>query len=816
MSEATRSTRCHYLEKTKIWFNNRFQQDWNEELWKSIGLANLVQEERDTFIFCVGNTLHQETAIEAKFIGKYAGELFDILIKKPEKGGDNELFHLEQQFGVEYRGQVQKKLMRMINCYYDKWVLQSSKAWHSPYISIVQSSGFGKSRACKEIATTTFDENKNWLSFFICCRDSKWKGYPPQTKPAVDFFNSLLTKTPSDAVEITTRWIKWLVYFRFVFRLAFLKFKNKETKRIKERESNKDKLEIIVKNVTDIEISSLLKEWRITKFERMQFDREKESMERKAFWSICFEKCHQDLMMQMFNFINFKTMSKTDPGMFKEMLQNKKTLVVIDEARFLSNSKLVDHSGYALFRVFRSALKGFDTGLIAVVVDTQSQIANFAPSRHLDPSLRVTGKSDHNYMDLFHPFTAVTTTDVLCDPNSNLDDAKYRFILGRPLWKVTLDLVNGSISQLHEFALSKLFGGIPFPNDTGKIACIAVLTGINILPISTIARNLVASHMATCLAIDSGRESLLITYPVEPILAEAAKSYVKERHCCKELFKVFEPLQSCFQLGVIDRGHNGELVAKLLILLGMFQTSDTGTVMISRQKVLRTLFGNTFINKKNKSMFTFEDEFFFNCFTQIFRKKEYWKESDAQVELASFFNRGAAIQLPAGHIGADLLLPIRRKSVTGKSGTEKYSYFYLLVQIKNYKRNVCPYIMKKCTEMLDRTFEKETSWARCNIGWSIIMNVGQEREEAYWYGETSIQNKKGSGGKPVDASISQSKYFVVNGIGQASYPKLLKGQSLLIAALLKMLREPSFDEWIDHGGKYPMSDHELDFCSFVH
>jgi hypothetical protein len=213
-------------------------------------------------------------------------------------------------------------------------------------------------------------------------------------------------------------------------------------------------------------------------------------------------------------------------------------------------------------------------------------------------------------------------------------------------------------------------------------------------------------------------------------------------------------------------------------------------------------------------MFTFEDEFSFNCFTQIFRKKEYWKESDAQVELASFFNRGAAIQLPKGYIGADLLLPIRRKFITGKSGTEKYSYFYLLVQIKNDNRNVCPYIFQECTEMLDRTFEKDTSWARCNIGWSSIMNVGQEREEACWYGETSIQNKKGSGGKPLDASISQCKYFVVNGIGQVSYPKILEGQSSLISTFSKMLCNQSYDEWMNDCGGYPMADQELDFCSF--
>jgi hypothetical protein len=197
------------------------------------------------------------------------------------------------------------------------------------------------------------------------------------------------------------------------------------------------------------------------------------------------------------------------------------------------------------------------------------------------------------------------------------------------------------------------------------------------LPISTIVKNLIASHMATCMAIDSNHESLLIAYPVEPVLAEAAKLHVKEQHDSKQLFKIFEPFQSCFRLGVIDCGQNDELVAKILILLGMFQVSTVGTVTILCDTVLDALFGPNF-KEGSKDLISRQDEFSFNCFTQIFRSSEYWKESDAQVELASFFNRGAAIQMPRGHTGADLLLPIRR------DGQSKgvYSYFYLLVQVK--------------------------------------------------------------------------------------------------------------------------------------
>jgi hypothetical protein len=50
MSVGTKAKGCPVLEKTKEWFTNHFQEDWNEDLWKSIGLADLVKEGRDSFI----------------------------------------------------------------------------------------------------------------------------------------------------------------------------------------------------------------------------------------------------------------------------------------------------------------------------------------------------------------------------------------------------------------------------------------------------------------------------------------------------------------------------------------------------------------------------------------------------------------------------------------------------------------------------------------------------------------------------------------------------------------------------------------------
>jgi hypothetical protein len=60
MSVTTKAKGCPVLEKTKKWFTNHFQEDWNEDLWKSIGLADLVKEGLCSFISCLTLALLQE------------------------------------------------------------------------------------------------------------------------------------------------------------------------------------------------------------------------------------------------------------------------------------------------------------------------------------------------------------------------------------------------------------------------------------------------------------------------------------------------------------------------------------------------------------------------------------------------------------------------------------------------------------------------------------------------------------------------------------------------------------------------------------
>jgi hypothetical protein len=598
---------------------------------------------------------------------------------------------------------------------------------------------------------------------------------------------------PFAARWIMEHWMKWLIFFRYAFRFVFL--------------HGSTDMESIVSDVTEMQIDSLLNKWGIKSLPGLQFDSKKEVKEHQAFWSLCFESRHNHLMLKMFSFIASKARGRKDPEKFNDILTSTKILWVMDEARFLSVTRYSSASEYTLFRTFHAALHFADEGLFAVVVDTQLQPINYAPPQKPDPSLRFDENDDDVYLNLYHPFTAVTTTDVMCDPMSNVSEPKHRFTLGRPLWTARFDHC-GSEEQLIDFALTKLFGGLSLPNNHGMIACVAVLTGINIVPASPIASILVASHMATCLAVDPDRESLLIAYPIEPVLAEAAKGYVIDEYNKKQLFKIFEPVFDCFRKGDIHWNGDGTLVAKMLLLLGQYQVSMRGSIVSLCQRVLVALFGASIMEEQ--SMGDFDDEFSFNCFANIMRKETHWKESDANSELALFFNRGAAIQLPKQQDGVTFLLPIRRKQNTEKGGSVQYSYKYLLVHVENCKIDMSSSDVDDCAKELDETFYKSASWEKCNIGWSIIMNVGQKKQEAYWYPQKSTCDDK----SPVAKRQHASKYLVVNGLGSVSFPGLLNDQSLLEATFHRLLQNHLFDvdDWlVDHGDTYTKEEQELAF-----
>ncbi|CAG8609304.1 15781_t:CDS:2 [Funneliformis mosseae] len=141
--------------------------------------------------------------------------------------------------------------------------------------------------------------------------------------------------------------------------------------------------------------------------------------------------------------------------------------------------------------------------------------------------------------------------------------------LGRPLIYSYFDVKQkGSFSTQTSFTglvsllKIKLFGGASSFKDSeemSSIAVLSVLVCLDISPQSKIASDLVASYMATCIAVSRDRE-LLVRYPSEPLLAEVALSAITDN---ETLVFVLQRFNEILKKGFVDAGPLKQLMELL-------------------------------------------------------------------------------------------------------------------------------------------------------------------------------------------------------------------------------------------------------------
>jgi len=109
-------------------------------------------------------------------------------------------------------------------------------------------------------------------------------------------------------------------------------------------------------------------------------------------------------------------------------------LLFVDEGRTLLKYNN-QHLPISLFRCWRRALrdnKWRAGGLFSVILDTTSQLSNFAPTSKKDPTIK-------EVIDrkIFMPFVYVSTFDSLVESSGDYYDKI--FSRGRPCWKALKD-----------------------------------------------------------------------------------------------------------------------------------------------------------------------------------------------------------------------------------------------------------------------------------------------------------------------------------------------------------------------------------------
>jgi len=129
-------------------------------------------------------------------------------------------------------------------------------------------------------------------------------------------------------------------------------------------------------------------------------------------------------------------------------------------------------------------------------------------------------------------------------------------------------LLVGKSSEASDAFSDSVFKAKPLASSRNLLRLLAVILtrlAITMGPAHEEAAEMVASHMAVCVAIDRDRHYLTIDYPSEPILAEASAELTG-------FYGWDNPLRALIHYakqGIASQGWRGALVTKILCLMAM-------------------------------------------------------------------------------------------------------------------------------------------------------------------------------------------------------------------------------------------------------
>jgi hypothetical protein len=319
------------------------------------------------------------------------------------------------------------------------------------YTSIVQSSGWGKSRVAVE-----FCKRFNIPCLYLCLRQSGHSGFPERSATASSILQKLGADTGKDKAVFAKQLFHNAIYCAFTYQ--FMK-----------------KDQILTWDTCDV------------------------------FWTEVIAMCDRNEQHTDDEIARRIGVQKKKYGISTSNCPIN-VLFVFDEARELlpaspeqKNLFLITRRAIYELRAIMSTLKVF-----VVYMDTHSKLANFSPSKLEDSN---SARFDYHHQN---PFIAVSNHPWLFAVDSTLNpDHPYdpRFF-GRPLWKSTLQ-GGHSMSQILNFAAHKLirsstkkFSELSQEQKYhSSLAVICCCLGMSVVPTSEKSSTLVASHMVRALLI---------------------------------------------------------------------------------------------------------------------------------------------------------------------------------------------------------------------------------------------------------------------------------------------------------------------------
>jgi len=565
---------------------------------------------------------------------------------------------------LAYRGDACTSFRAYLNRCWEEYSSRPD-AYKAPYLSIVQSSGFGKSRLLQELAQVTSKEKGGTARvLYVCARREPSTGYPQAT---INLHDWLLADGLTEA-DMTSR-------LEVIYYYAQQNWEAVGT----------NWLALFTTSQADLTVANALKaaelEWRSS--------------------------------------------NTTQP------VANRVVVLVVDEARSLLTER---PDRINKFRVLRHALKNatanirrrhvnVNGGIIAVLADTNSRVADFTPSLANEPSSRM----DHNDppFTLFPPFVLTHTMDVHWQHgahtngfsdykdavlgSTNTEAWKHLISMGRPLWKSTFDSsmeqsndeAKATESVLALAARKLLLGGTPLNadnyNESTMFGVASMLCRLGLRPYSrsSLASRAVADFMAILAYVDYENDGHVSSYSSDPVLALGATEvwYANDTALSNHLLP---QLNKLLLNEILDVGEVGEVLARILLLLVMdacvvkmeqktqsHRDCQFSGQLVDVQLFMEALVGSSPVVKMErqkvadqKTQDAFETwrarwdgwQVGFCHFVQLFSEP-------TEEMLWMLLGRRAAGVFPRNQSGADLVLPILHQ------GQRKVSL--MLIQVKN-------------------------------------------------------------------------------------------------------------------------------------
>ncbi|EFJ28298.1 hypothetical protein SELMODRAFT_410965 [Selaginella moellendorffii] len=449
----------------------------------------------------------------------------------------------------------------------DMW--KAEKLMIAPVVTLVQSSGWGKSRTTCELAN---------LGVFViyCSFASSGTAYPPRSAFA-DFFYTNAVKLLSSGPTLLSqsRFMLFCIDYFVSCIEALLQLTSGEDP----MDAKKFLNDLMVGEnfwglvQAKMEIGN---EARGEFAKRLDVDLKKGPGENTNIWGIWESK-----VFKKYN--TLEGLLSNVPAPAKGKL---KVLFAMDEARWFTSHD--DPRTVAAFVPARRASRVLpENGSVSVMfTDTNGRLNTFAPPnkasgvRFSSDRVAAAGKL------VAHPAYCFFLADLPSDEQTGglrlaqVQDLGRLCGYGRPLWQALVK-ASASAGDVLLLAVDKLLGGTGSFNKflfegegLSHEACLATLgcrVCIDINPHATIITDMVASHLLSVMSISDDQTLVWMHWATEPLVAAAAAQVL----CAQGKIgrtgwkECLEALVTGMKRGWVDRGYRGELLARVLLLLAV-------------------------------------------------------------------------------------------------------------------------------------------------------------------------------------------------------------------------------------------------------